>query len=178
LRQQLEQNVADVLGIKKFYCDFDIETSSSYEALKRNILKQFNSNKNKNKTDWSSLNIRVCNTYPKIEATTGTIIVPLDATPSDIMNFLVTNSGATLQQFRVFKDGAEQVKNLFSIPSLTYQIPPELNDDQLWECLCRLSKGHYHLLPYLKGVKLHVANEYGINEEANVLSIRWDYLVD
>eukprot|EP01123_Difflugia_compressa_P006596 TRINITY_DN1888_c0_g1_i1.p1 TRINITY_DN1888_c0_g1~~TRINITY_DN1888_c0_g1_i1.p1 ORF type:complete len:274 (+),score=48.40 TRINITY_DN1888_c0_g1_i1:112-822(+) len=175
-RAQKEQEVAQLLGVSKFYCEPDLENCYSYDELLKNILKQLTQ---QSQNDFSNLKIRICdNEQPEGEPSTGTITIPVKYSTHHLLQVINQYGKETLKQFGNFKYAVEQLKNVLSLSSLTYQVPPELSADQLWECLERLAKTHRLYIPYLRGVKLHISNDYGLNEEYNVLSIKWDYLID
>jgi len=177
-RTLLEQKVAEVLGIAQFYCSPELENSYTYEALKNNILKEFKSTKK----EWpGSIKVKVSSLTqsPQAECSTGTIVIPIArATPDIVFKYLQANGTDVNEQFKAFKETAENIRKFYNLISLSYQTAPDLNDDQLWECFSRLAEGASSLVPYLSGVRLHVARDYGMNEEGNLLSIKWDYLVD
>lgn len=177
-RQALEKKVKEVLGISQFYCTHEIENSYTYEALMNNILKECQSIKK----EWPNtikLKVTSLTLSPQAECSTGTIVAPIsNATPALIVKFLEVNGKEISEQFKAFKETAEAIRQFFNLTSLTYQTAPDLNDDQLWDCFSRLSDGANALVPYLTGIRLHVAKDYGINDDANLISIKWDYLVD
>jgi len=175
-RTQMEQKVAEVLKIKKFYCDSDVENLYSYDLLMENIILHFQ--KGQFKCDWPlGLSVRMCNsTEVTSEPTIATLVLPIITPYTELHNHLTKGAKPTLQNFQNLQKSKETIKNHLGMVSLTYQTPPYLSENQLWECFQRLAKASFQLKPYMKGIKLHVGNEYGVQEETHVLSIRWDYL--
>lgn len=52
------------------------------------------------------------------------------------------------------------------------------SDEQATECLIRLSRNYALLAPYMRGLRLHIAADYGYAAEHDVLSVRWDFLLN
>jgi hypothetical protein len=180
LGQLWRKKVAEVIGISQFNCSNEIENSFTYEALMNNIIKEFTAKSPKK--EWpNTIKVKVSSliSKPEAECSTGTIVLPISgATPSFVFQCLKANGKDVTEQFKAFKETAENIRKFYNLTSLTYQTSPDLNDDQLWECFCRLAEGASALAPYLSGIRLHVANDYGTNGDANLVSIKWDYLID
>jgi len=177
-RMQKEQEIAQLLGVSKFSCDPDLENDFSYEALLKNYVDYLQRTPFKVLPAHSVLRLRISRELPTIEPSIATIVVPVIHPPSAHIAHLDQYASKTIGQFNVFKESTDSMKKGFELASLTYDVPPDLTDDQLWECYKRLQKNFTVFKPYFQGLRLHIGNEYGVNEENNVVGIRWDYLID
>jgi len=175
-RVLLEKKVAELLQVSQFYSNPELENSYTYEALLNNIIKEFQSLK---KTEWpASIKVKISSLPLQAECSTGTLVIPISGLTPHIVYTCLTNNGKEIfDQFQIYRESAENIRQFYHLISLTYQTPPELTDDQLWDCFSRLSEGASSLVPYLSGIRLHVANDYGMNDEGKLLSIKWDYLI-
>jgi hypothetical protein len=108
-----------------------------------------------------------------VDPGSSSLTVPVDTTVEHVREFIQANAVDTVKSFSKLERAVKAVAGELSVRSLTYQ--PGLDFDNLVTCLERLGAAAEVCRPFMNGLSVCIADQYGVNEEAKTVFLKWDF---
>lgn len=177
-RIELQKKLAQKFDIASVTVDPEIAQTSEYRVFLQNVLRDVERKEYEPFIGLKRLTVKFAKiNYLTSEEAGAILIVPMKTHTDDVREIINQNAYDLIKRNSVMQTDLNLVKKYLNLDSISWS-QQDVQSSQLRETIDRLHKHSVSLKPYTSGLKLHIAGDYGINEESRTISIRWDYLVD
>jgi len=174
-RMEKEQNVSKIFSVKKIVPDDLVRNSYTYLSTLDRSLKYNPPDAVKHA---SPITLKFAPVDElKVYVSTQTIVLPYTSTPSTIYDILIESAGWMVKENKSLENDMKELQNQFNLAKLTYEVEPHLQLSQIDDCMAKMVRNKHQLAPYMNGLKIHLAHDYGINRETQTISVRHDFLL-